>query len=118
MRQLRTIITAQTAVIELTLPRPFPTLTVMGSNYIHLHVDWPSFRWDEAGLADIIAMSEAVAGGPEQLSLNPFLLAYLEPITPLQHSNEVMRKVLMMADKRLPFVYSPGGADGASAPVT
>ena len=74
--------------------------------------------WDEAGLADIIAMSEAVAGGAEQLSLNPFLLAYLEPITPLQHSQEVMRKVLMMADKRLPFVYSPGGADGASAPVT
>jgi trimethylamine--corrinoid protein Co-methyltransferase len=74
--------------------------------------------WDESGLADIIAMAETVAGGAAELSLKPFLLAYLEPTSPLQHSQEVLRKMLMMADKRLPIVYAPGGADGASAPVT
>jgi trimethylamine--corrinoid protein Co-methyltransferase len=74
--------------------------------------------WDEAGLADIIAMAETVAGGAAELSLNPFLLAYLEPTSPLQHSQEVLRKLLMMADKRLPIVYAPGAVDGASAPVT
>jgi trimethylamine--corrinoid protein Co-methyltransferase len=74
--------------------------------------------WDEGGLADIIAMAEAVAGGPEELRLKPFLLAYLEPSSPLQHSREVVRKVLMMADHELPFVYAPGSLDGASAPVT
>lgn len=74
--------------------------------------------WDETGLADIIAMAEAVAGGARELSLNPFLLAYLEPTSPLQHSQEVLRKMLMMADRRLPIVYAPGAIDGASAPVT
>jgi trimethylamine--corrinoid protein Co-methyltransferase len=74
--------------------------------------------WDEAGLADIIAMAEAVAGGPERLSLEPFLLAYLEPSSPLQHSRTVLAKMMMMADKRLPFVYAPGPVEGASAPVT
>lgn len=74
--------------------------------------------WDERGLADIIAMAETVAGGAAELTLNPFLLAYLEPTSPLQHSQEVLRKMLMMVDKRLPIVYAPGGADGASAPVT
>jgi len=74
--------------------------------------------WDESGLADIIAMAEAVAGGAEQLGLEPFLLAYLEPTSPLQHSETVLRKMLMMADKRLPFVYAPGPVEGASAPVT
>jgi trimethylamine--corrinoid protein Co-methyltransferase len=74
--------------------------------------------WDEAGLADIIAMAEAVAGGPAELQLKPFLLAYLEPTSPLQHSEVVLRKVLMMADHGLPFVYAPGPVDGASAPVT
>jgi trimethylamine--corrinoid protein Co-methyltransferase len=74
--------------------------------------------WDEAGLADIIAMSEAVAGGVEELALNPFLLAYLEPTSPLQHSAPVVRKLLMMADHGLPFVYAPGPLEGASAPVT
>jgi trimethylamine--corrinoid protein Co-methyltransferase len=74
--------------------------------------------WDEAGLADIIKMAELVAGGPEKLRLNPFLFAYLEPTSPLQHSEDVMRKVLMMVDHGLPFVYAPGPVDGASAPMT
>jgi len=74
--------------------------------------------WDESGLADIIAMAETVAGGADALALNPFLLAYLEPTSPLQHSQTVLRKLLMMADRKLPIVYAPGGVDGASAPVT
>jgi trimethylamine--corrinoid protein Co-methyltransferase len=74
--------------------------------------------WDEHGLADVIAMAEKVAGGAEALALNPFLLAYLEPTTPLQHPEEVLKKVLLMADKGLPFVYAPGPIEGASAPVT
>jgi len=74
--------------------------------------------WDQGGLADIITMAEAIAGGSEELTLNPFLLAYLEPSSPLQHTEVVLRKVLTMADHGLPFVYSPGPIDGASAPVT
>ncbi len=74
--------------------------------------------WDKAGLADIIAMAEAVAGGPEELALKPFLLCYLEPSSPLKHSEVVLDKVLMMADHNLPFVYAPGPIEGASAPMT
>ncbi len=74
--------------------------------------------WDETGLADILAMAEAVAGGPDQLRLNPFLVAYLEPSSPLQHTETVLRKMMIMADKGLPFIYSPGPVEGASAPVT
>jgi len=74
--------------------------------------------WDEEGLADIVEMAGLVAGGPEELSLKPFLLAYLEPTSPLRHSEVVLRKLLMMVDHGLPFVYAPGPIDGASAPVT
>jgi trimethylamine--corrinoid protein Co-methyltransferase len=74
--------------------------------------------WDEMGLADIIAMAEAIAGGPDELKLSPFLLAYLEPTSPLQHTEVVLRKVLMMADHGLPFVYAPGPVDGTTSPVT
>ena len=74
--------------------------------------------WDEHGLADIVAMAEEVVGGAKELASNPFLLAYLEPTSPLQHPEEVMRKVLFMADKQLPFVYAPGPIEGASAPIT
>ena len=74
--------------------------------------------WDEDGMADIIHMAEAVAGGADKLKLNPFILCYLEPTTPLQHTEVVLRKVLMMADHNLPFVYAPGPVDGGTAPVT
>jgi trimethylamine---corrinoid protein Co-methyltransferase len=74
--------------------------------------------WDEAGLVDIIAMAEAVAGGSQELQLKPFLLAYLEPTSPLRHTEAVLRKMLRMVDKSLPFVYAPGPLDGATAPVT
>jgi trimethylamine--corrinoid protein Co-methyltransferase len=74
--------------------------------------------WDENGLADIVAMAEVVAGGPAELALNPFLLAYLEPTSPLQHPEVVLRKMLFLADRGLPFVYAPGPIEGASAPVT
>jgi trimethylamine--corrinoid protein Co-methyltransferase len=74
--------------------------------------------WDEAGLQDLIAMAEAVAGGPAELTLKPFLLAYLEPSSPLCHSEVALRKVLRMADHGLPFVYAPGPMDGATAPMT
>ncbi len=74
--------------------------------------------WDETGLADIIAMAGLIAGGAQELSLKPFLLAYLEPSSPLRHSEVVLRKMLMMADHGLPFVYAPGPIEGATAPVT
>ena len=74
--------------------------------------------WAEAGLADIIAMAETIAGGADKLKLAPFILAYLEPTTPLQHTEVVLRKVLLMADHGLPFVYAPGPVDGGTSPVT
>ena len=74
--------------------------------------------WDEAGLADIVAMAQVVAGSADQLALNPFLLAYLEPTSPLQHSQAAVGKLLLMADHGLPVVYAPGSLDGATAPVT
>jgi trimethylamine--corrinoid protein Co-methyltransferase len=74
--------------------------------------------WDDSGLADIIAMAETVVGGADALVQNPFLVAYLEPTSPLQHSETALRKMLMMADKGLPFIYAPGPVEGATAPVT
>jgi trimethylamine--corrinoid protein Co-methyltransferase len=74
--------------------------------------------WDTAGLTDIIQMAEMVAGGERRLAEKPFMLGYLEPTSPLVHSDEVLDKMLQLADKGLPFVYAPGPIEGASAPVT
>jgi trimethylamine--corrinoid protein Co-methyltransferase len=74
--------------------------------------------WDERGLLDIIEMAQTIAGSPENLASRPFLLAYLEPTSALQHTEDALRKLLAMVDHGLPFVYSAGAVEGASVPVT
>ncbi|MBM3124559.1 MAG: trimethylamine methyltransferase [Chloroflexi bacterium] len=73
--------------------------------------------WDEVGLQDIFDMASEIAGGADELKLKPFIFSYLEPTSPLQHTEVVLKKVLMHADYGLPFVYAPGPVDGATAPV-
>jgi trimethylamine--corrinoid protein Co-methyltransferase len=74
--------------------------------------------WDRANLEAIVEMAEAVAGGAEALQRNPFMALYSEPISPLTHAEESCEKLLFLADKGLPVVYTPGMMIGATAPVT
>ncbi len=66
----------------------------------------------------ITAMAAAAAGGPEALRLNPTLLLYSEPSSPLKHSFTATDKLLFMAERGLPVVHSPAPMMGGTAPVT
>lgn len=109
-------------VMSMALPSDVPALTSDRRSFLAMVENTTKplvfTAWDKAGLADIIRMSETIAGGPAELALKPFLLCYLEPSSPLKHSQVVLDKVLMMADHNLPFVYAPGPMEGASAPMT
>lgn len=74
--------------------------------------------WNRENLEDIVAMAEAVAGGAEAFRRNPFCALYTEPISPLVHAEESCQKLLFMAEKGLPVVYTPGMQIGGTAPVT
>jgi trimethylamine--corrinoid protein Co-methyltransferase len=74
--------------------------------------------WDRANLEAIIEMAEAVAGGAEALRRSPFCALYSEPISPLTHAEESCEKLLYIADKGLPVVYTPGMMIGGTGPVT
>jgi trimethylamine--corrinoid protein Co-methyltransferase len=73
---------------------------------------------DRADCEAIVAMAAAVAGGIEGLRLNPTLLLYSEPSTPLMHSATATGKLLYMAEQQLPIVHSPAPMMGGTAPVT
>ena len=73
---------------------------------------------DRADCEAIAAMAAAAAGGMNQLRLNPTLLLYSEPTTPLQHSRTATEKLLYMAEQGLPIVHSPAPMMGGTAPVT
>ncbi len=74
--------------------------------------------WSLENLKDIIEMAEATAGGSEALRYNPFIALYGEPISPLSLALEGTEKLLYMANKGLPQVWTPGISQGATAPVT
>jgi trimethylamine--corrinoid protein Co-methyltransferase len=73
---------------------------------------------DRADCEAIAAMAAAAAGGMEQLRLNPTLLLYSEPSTPLKHTMTATGKLLYMAEQSLPIVHSPAPMMGGTAPVT
>ena len=73
---------------------------------------------DRADCEVIVAMAVAAAGGIEQLRLNPTLLLYSEPSSPLRHSETAIAKLLYMAEQNLPVVHSPAPVQGGTAPVT
>jgi trimethylamine---corrinoid protein Co-methyltransferase len=66
----------------------------------------------------IVAMAAAAAGGIEKLRLNPSILNYTEPSSPLRHSFAAVDKLLYMAEQELPIVHSPAPVQGGTAPVT
>jgi trimethylamine--corrinoid protein Co-methyltransferase len=73
---------------------------------------------DRADCEAIAAMASAAAGGMDALRLNPTLLLYSEPSTPLKHSETATGKLLYMAEQSLPIVHSPAPMMGGTAPVT
>jgi trimethylamine--corrinoid protein Co-methyltransferase len=73
---------------------------------------------DRADCEAITAMAAAAAGGMDELRLNPTLLLYSEPTTPLSHSETATGKLLYMAEQGLPIVHSPAPMMGGTAPVT
>ncbi|UCB45631.1 MAG: trimethylamine methyltransferase family protein [Spirochaetota bacterium] len=74
--------------------------------------------WSLENLKTIIEMAEVIAGGEEKLKNSPFLALYTEPISPLQLAKETTQKLMYMAEKSLPVVFTPGAIMGATAPVT
>lgn len=73
---------------------------------------------DAADCEAITAMAAAAAGGLAELRLNPTLLLYSEPTTPLTHTETATDKLLFMAERGLPVIHSPAPMMGGAAPVT
>jgi trimethylamine--corrinoid protein Co-methyltransferase len=73
---------------------------------------------DLPGLADAVAMAEAVVGGGEILRRKPLVACYINVTTGLRHNQEALEKLLFLADKGLPALYIPVSTSGVSSPVT
>ena len=73
---------------------------------------------DREGMKDIHEMAVAFAGSEDEFRVAPRFAVYLEPSSPLAHSDEVLQKLLYCADKSIPVIYTPCPSAGATAPAT
>lgn len=73
---------------------------------------------DLEGVRDQLEMAYIRLGGAEEWRKGPIFSLYIEPVSPLSHSQEVVQKLLFATDHGIPFVYTPCPLAGATAPTT
>jgi len=73
---------------------------------------------DLDGLKDQLEMAYIRVGGKDEWRKGPIFSLYIEPVSPLSHSEEVIQKLLFSADNEIPFVYTPCPLAGATSPTT
>jgi trimethylamine--corrinoid protein Co-methyltransferase len=73
---------------------------------------------DLEGVRDQLEMAHIRVGGKEEWKKGPIFSLYIEPVSPLSHSKEVVQKLLFACDNDIPFVYTPCPLAGATAPTT
>lgn len=69
-------------------------------------------------LLDIIEMAAIVAGGHDELRMNPYMIKLGEPISPLVHDDHAIKELMICAEHGMPIVYYPIPMAGATAPAT
>ena len=73
------------------------------------------------GVDDTAVMYEiacVLRGGAEALAAKPYFIVYNEPVSPLQHSDEALAKLLFSAERNLPATYIPAPLAGGTGPLT
>jgi len=69
-------------------------------------------------LADSREMAALAVGGDDVLKARPVLIVYAEPVSPLVHPDESIRKLLYCAEHEIPVVYTSYAAMGGTAPAS
>ena len=77
-----------------------------------------SSTYTAEGLVDVIEMAAVIAGGKENLQKKPFFTTGINPSSPLRYDNEVIAKLLVMAEAGLPIVYNSCPMCSGTSPST
>jgi trimethylamine--corrinoid protein Co-methyltransferase len=73
---------------------------------------------DATALGDIAEMAAIVAGGEDALRARPFVVPYLNSVTPLVFDPTTLDKLLLAVDRGLPVACQAAPTLGGTAPVT
>jgi len=73
---------------------------------------------DVHSLKDMFNICSILTGGEDNFKLRPNFILYIETISPLIHSREVLEKMKFAANKSIPTIYTNAVNAGATGPVT
>ena len=73
---------------------------------------------DGKGLEDMYNICCILTEGEDNFKLKPFFILYIETISPLIHSKEVLEKIKFAAKKGIPTIYTNAAIAGATSPAT
>jgi trimethylamine--corrinoid protein Co-methyltransferase len=73
---------------------------------------------DAEALSDIYEMAAVIANGRDQLRERPFVVPYLNSVSPLQFGVETLEKLLLAADWGMPVVCQAAATLGATGPMS
>ncbi len=73
---------------------------------------------DGPSQADVYEMAEVIAGGREAFAAKPFVVPYLNTVSPLVMALETCDKLIMSAERGVPVVTQAAPQLGATAPIT
>jgi len=73
---------------------------------------------DVNGLKDMYNICTIITGGEDNFKIKPNFVLYIETISPLVHSKEVLEKAKFSARKSIPTIYTNAVNAGATGPVT
>ncbi|MCS7104386.1 MAG: trimethylamine methyltransferase family protein [Thermofilaceae archaeon] len=67
---------------------------------------------------DCVKIASIAAGGLDELRKKPMILFFYNPISPLQHSRELLEGLMVFAENSQPVIIAPECQAGATAPAT
>jgi trimethylamine--corrinoid protein Co-methyltransferase len=65
-----------------------------------------------------VEMACAVAGGLQVLQEYPFIINYVNVVSPFHHNQESLQRLLYAAERNIPTIYAPGSIRGTLSPMT
>jgi len=76
------------------------------------------YQYGESKSRDTIRIASVVAGGEEELRKTPMLLGFYNPVSPLQHSKDLLEGLRIYAECNQPTIIAPMDLAGGTGPVT
>jgi trimethylamine--corrinoid protein Co-methyltransferase len=109
---------ASITVIPQDIPEPVSHIYQIYAGFKNTVKTIDGYNYGYTIAMDTIKMASIVAGGEEELIKKPMLLGFHNPVSPLQHSRELVEGLMIYAKYKQPVIIAPEALAGATAPAT